>query len=55
MQQVMPVALCGMMKPGPRMAIMRMCRIFCRLGTKVYNLLDFPSLEADVAESMGWQ
>jgi hypothetical protein len=52
MQQVMPLALRGLMDPGPRMAIMRMCRVFRRLGTKVYNPADFPSLELDVAESM---
>lgn len=52
MQQIMPLALRDLMEPGPRMAIMRMCRVFRRLGTKVYNPADFPSLEADVAESM---
>lgn len=52
MQQVMPLALRGLMEPGPRLAIMRMCRVFRRLCTKVYNPADFPSLEADVAESM---
>jgi hypothetical protein len=52
MQQVMPLALRGLLKPGPRMAVMRMCKVFRRLCTKVYNPADFPSLEADVAESM---
>jgi hypothetical protein len=52
MQQVMPLALRGLMEPGPRTAVMRMCRVFRRLCTKVYNPADFPSLEADVAESM---
>ena len=52
MQQVMPLALRGLMQPGPRMAVMRMCKVFRRFCTKVYNPVDFPSLQADVAESM---
>ena len=52
MQQVMPLALQGLMERGPCMAVMRICKIFRRLCTKVYNPLDFPSLEADVAETM---
>lgn len=52
MQQVLPLALRGLMKPGPRMAVMRMCKVFRRLCTAVYNPSDFPSLQADVAESM---
>jgi len=39
-------------EPGPRMAVMCMCKIFRRLCTKVYNSNDFASLEVDVAESM---
>jgi hypothetical protein len=34
------------------MVVMRMCKIFRRLCTKVYNHADFDSLQADVAESM---
>ena len=52
MQQVMPLALCGLMEPGPRLAVMRMCKVFRRLCMKVYNPADFQSLEADVAESL---
>jgi hypothetical protein len=51
MQQVLPLALRGLMKPGPRLAIMRMCKVFHRICTKVYNPAEFDSLEADVAES----
>ena len=40
------------MQPGPRMAVMRICKVFRRLCTKVYNLADFASIQADVAESM---
>ena len=52
MQQVLPLALRGLMKPGPHMAVMRMCKVFRCLCTKVYNPASFASLEADVAENM---
>jgi hypothetical protein len=52
MQQIMPLALRGLLKPGARMAIMRMCKIFRRICTKVYNPTDFESLQVDVAESI---
>jgi hypothetical protein len=34
------------------MAIMRMCKIFRRICTKVYNPAQLQSLETDVAKSM---
>ena len=52
MQQVLPLALRGLMQLGPRMAVMRICKVFLRLCTKVYNPVDFASIQADVAESM---
>jgi hypothetical protein len=52
MQQVLPLALRGLMKPGPCLAVMRMCKVFRRICTKVYNPAEFDSLEANVAESM---
>jgi hypothetical protein len=52
MQQLLPLALRGLLKPGARMAVMRMCKIFRHLCTKVYNPDDFDSLELDVVESM---
>jgi hypothetical protein len=52
MQQLLPLALRGLLKSGARMAIMRMCKIFRRICTKVYNPTDFDSLQEDVAESM---
>ena len=55
MQQVLPLALHGLMKPWPRMPVMRMCKVFRRLCTKVYNPASFASLEADVAKSMALQ
>ena len=41
MQQLLPLALRDLMKPGPRMAIMKMCKVFRRLCTKVYNPTEF--------------
>jgi hypothetical protein len=52
MQQILPLALRDLMQPGPKMAVMRMCKVFRRICTRAYNPADFPSLEADVAESM---
>jgi hypothetical protein len=47
MQQVMPLALRGLLKPGPKMAVMRMYKVFRRICTKVYNPAEFQSFEAD--------
>jgi hypothetical protein len=52
MQQLLPLALRNVLAPGPRFAVMWMCKLFRRLCTKVYNPVDFSSLEADAAESM---
>ena len=41
MQQVMPLALCGLLKPGPRMAVMRICKVFYRVCMKVYDPTEF--------------
>jgi hypothetical protein len=52
MQQLLPLALRNLLAPGPRMAVMRMCKVFRRICAKVYNPADFTSLQLDVAESM---
>jgi hypothetical protein len=52
MQQTMPLALCGLLKPGARMAIMWMCKIFCCICIKVYNPAKFEFLQVDVAKTM---
>ena len=52
MQQLLPLALRDLMKPAPRMAIMKICKVFRCLCTKVYNPAEFSSLETEVAESM---
>ena len=52
MQQVMPLALHGLLKSRPRMAVMKMCKVFRKICMKVYVLVEFHSLEADVAENM---
>jgi hypothetical protein len=52
MQQLLPLDLKGLLQPGPRMAVMRMSKVYRRICTKVYDPAEFESLEADVAESM---
>jgi hypothetical protein len=52
MQQLLPLTLRDLLKPNARMAVMRVCKIYRRICTKVYNPADFDSLELDVAESM---
>ena len=47
-----PSPLQGLIKHGPCMAIMRVCKIFRSLCTKVYNPAEFDSLLVDMAESM---
>jgi hypothetical protein len=41
-----------LLQPGPRLAVLRMYKVFRRICTKVYNPADFNSLKANVAESM---
>jgi hypothetical protein len=53
-QQLLPLALRGLLKPGPRMAVMRMCKVFRRICIKVYNP-EFESLESNVVESLALQ
>jgi hypothetical protein len=52
MQQILPLALRGLLTPGARMAVMRMCKVFRRICTKDYNPTEYESLQVDVAESM---
>jgi len=52
MQQILPLVLRDLMEPSPIMAVMRMSKVFCRICSKVYNPIDFASLEVDVAKSM---
>ena len=52
MQQILPLALRDLMQVGPRMAVMRMSKVFRRICTKVYNPAEFESLEAEVAKTM---
>jgi hypothetical protein len=51
-QHILPLALRGLLSPRERMAMMRMCKVFRRICTKVYDPVEFQSLEVDVAESM---
>jgi hypothetical protein len=52
MQQLLPLDLRGLLQLGPRMAVMRMSKVYRRICTKVYNPIEFELLQADVAESM---
>jgi hypothetical protein len=52
MQQLLPLALRGLLKPTARTAVMRMSKLFCRVCTKVYDPLEFQSLQLDVVESL---
>jgi hypothetical protein len=52
MQQVMPLALRGLLQPGPRMAVMRISNVFRRLCIRVWNPSEFEALQADVSRSM---
>jgi hypothetical protein len=52
MQQVLPLALHGLMALGPRMAIMCICKVYRRICNKVWNPIDIDSLRLDVAISL---
>jgi hypothetical protein len=52
MQQLLPLALRGLLQPGPRLAVMRICKVFRRICNKVYNPLEIEGLRVDVARSM---
>jgi hypothetical protein len=52
MQELTPLALRGLLKPGSRIAIMRMSKVFRWICTKVYNPAEYESLKMDAAESM---
>ncbi len=52
MQQVLPLALHGLMAPSPRMAIMCICKVYRRICNKVWNPIDIDSLRLDVAISL---
>jgi hypothetical protein len=52
MQQLLPLALRGLLQPQARMAVMRMCKVFRRICTKVYDPKKFQSLQTNLAESM---
>jgi hypothetical protein len=52
MQQILPLALRGLLQPGPRLAVMRICKVFRRICNKVYNPHEIEGLRVDVARSM---
>jgi hypothetical protein len=52
MQQLLPLALWGLLKPTARTVVMRMSKLFRRVYTKVYDPSEFQSLQLDVAENL---
>jgi hypothetical protein len=52
MQQILPLALRELLTPRARMVVMRMCKVFRRICTKVYNPVEYESLQVDVTENM---
>ena len=52
MQQILPLGLKGLLKPGPRLAVMRISKVFRRICNKVWNPTEFHGLRLDVALSM---
>jgi hypothetical protein len=44
MQQLLRLALRGLLQPRAQTAVMRMCKVFCRICTKVYDPSEFQSL-----------
>lgn len=52
MQQLLPLALRGLLQPRTRMAVMRMSKLFRRICRKVYDPSEFESLQVDAAESL---
>ena len=52
MQQLLPLGLKGFLQPRPRMAVMRMSKVYRRICTKIYNPTKFESLQANVARNM---
>jgi hypothetical protein len=51
-QNLLPLAIWGLLQPTARVAVMRMCKVYRRICSKVYDLLQFQSLLNDVTESM---
>jgi hypothetical protein len=52
MQQLLPLALRGLLQRLAWTVVMQMCKVFRRICTKVYDPSEFHSLQLDVAESM---
>ena len=52
MQELLPLCMKGLLQRGPRVAIMRLSRVFRRICAKVVDPDDMHSLKADVAVTM---
>lgn len=47
MQQIIPLAIRGLMPSGPRRAILRVCRVFKKLCAKVVNPVEYEELRTE--------
>ncbi|XP_048605689.1 uncharacterized protein LOC125583146 [Brassica napus] len=52
MQQLLPVAVRGLLPKGPRLAILRMCAFFNRLCQRVIDVEQISKMEAEVVETL---
>lgn len=52
MQQLLPVAVRGLLPKGPRLAILRMCAFFNRLCQRVIDVERISKMEAEVVETL---
>jgi len=52
MQQLLSVAVRGLLPKGPRLAILRMCAFFNRLCQRVIDVEQISKMEAEVVETL---
>jgi hypothetical protein len=54
MQQILSLGLRGLLQPGPKMAVMRISKVFRKICNKMWNPNEFEGLRVDVARSMAF-
>jgi hypothetical protein len=52
MHQILPLALRGLLDPRPRMAVVRISKVFRRICNKVWNPLEIEALQINVSISL---
>lgn len=52
MQQLLPVAIRGLLPKGPRLAILRMCAFFNRLCQRVIDVEQISVMETEIVETL---